>query len=465
LNKQHIDAQTPPPVDAGGRAPSSASVRGFSAEVFGTLAARVLMAFNSVGIGVVVARLLGAEQLGVYAPLSVTVALAVQIGSMGLASANTYFVAQDRRRLRRAASISFAFALAAGGALALALTALSASDANPFGDVPPALFAVAALSIPFQLTTLLGLNLFLAVGRVARFNLIDVAGQTLLLFNAVVALVLLRGGLLTLISLNTLAAVVLSLVVGWLVWRLIDEEEQHPAHRANGETDGEPLFRPMMRYGLKVHAQTVAALLLFRVDLLVVKYFRGAVEAGVYSVAAQVALMLMLLPGVISTLLFPRVAAVGDPRGALACRVTRHTAFIMLLLCAAAVPAVYALPLLYGAPFADAVVQSLILLPGVLLVSVGGVLAQHFSGTGLPPALPLFWTAALVLNAAVNLAVVPRYGARGAAVSSAASYALVWALIALYFRARTGNSLRAAFVLSGAELRELVSLRRLARFS
>ncbi len=437
--------------------------RAFSAQVAGTLVARVLMAFNSVGVGVVIARWLGAEQLGIYAPLNVTVALAVQIGSMGLASANTYFVAQDTRRLRRAARISFVFALAAGAALALALTALSASEADPFGDVPFALFAVAAASIPFQLTTLLGLNLFLAVGRIARFNLIDVTGQTLLLFNAVVALLLLGGGLFTLVALNTAVSVLLSLFVAWLVWRLIDEEQRRQHQEEGGATGDEPLFRPLMRYGLKVHAQTVASLLLFRVDLLVVKYFRGAEEAGVYSVASQVALMLMLLPGVISTLLFPRVAAGGDPRAVLACRVTRHTAFVMLLVCAAAVPAVFALPWLYGAAFADVVVQSLILLPGVLLVSVGGVLAQHFSGTGLPPALPLFWTAALVFNTALNLAVVPRYGARGAAVASALSYALVCALIAFYFRARTGNSLRTAFILSGRELRELLSLGRHVR--
>ncbi|HEV2705889.1 MAG TPA: oligosaccharide flippase family protein [Pyrinomonadaceae bacterium] len=462
MNEPHTDETRDEA--AGRRALSSVSARAFSAQVAGTLAARVLMACNSVGVGVLVARWLGAEQLGIYAPLNVTVALAVQIGSMGLASANTYFVAQDRRRLRRAARISFAFALAAGALLALALTALSASEADPFGDVPTLLFAVAAVSIPFQLTTLLGLNLFLAVGRVARLNLLDVAGQTLLLFNAVVALLLLRGGLLTLVALNTSAAVVLSLFVAWLTWRLIDEEAASQ-HRQSGATKSEPLFRLMMRYGLKVHAQTVASLLLFRVDLLIVKYFHGAEEAGVYSVASQVALMLMLLPGVISTLLFPRVAAEGDPRGALACRVTRHTAFVMLLVCAAAVPAVFALPRLYGASFADAVVQSLILLPGVFLVSVGGVLAQHFSGTGLPPALPLFWTAALVFNTALNFACVPRYGARGAAIASAASYALVCALIAFYFRARTGNSLRAAFVLSRRELRELLSLGRRTRFS
>jgi O-antigen/teichoic acid export membrane protein len=273
------------------------------------------------------------------------------------------------------------------------------------------------------------------------------------------------------VSLNTAAVAAASIVVAWLVWRYASEQKVE-AHSATGYDEAErgwrtsaTLFRRMMRYGLKIHLQTVASLLLFRVDLLIVKLFRGAAEAGVYSVASQVALMLMLLPGVIATLLFPRVAEQQDERGALAARATRHAAFVMLLICAAAVPAVFLLPWLYGAAFAEASMQSLILLPGVFLVSVGGVLAQHFSGTGLPIALPLFWTATLLFNTALNFALVPAYGARGAAFASSLSYSLIFALIAFYFRAQTGNSFRTSFLLRGAELRQMFALKRLGLFS
>src|SRR5207237_2857801 len=107
--------------------------------------------------------------------------------------------------------------------------------------------------------------------------------------------------------------------------------------------------------------------------------------------------------------------------------------------------------------FADASTQALILLPGVFLMSIAGVLSNHFSGTGLPIAIPLFWVATLAFNLAINFSLVPRYGARGAAFSSAVSYTLIFLLITLYFRARTRNSLRTAFVLSGAELRRALS--------
>jgi O-antigen/teichoic acid export membrane protein len=190
----------------------------------------------------------------------------------------------------------------------------------------------------------------------------------------------------------------------------------------------------------------------------VVNHFRGAAEAGVYSVASQVAMMLMLLPGVIATLLFPRVAARRDETGELACVVTRHTAFVMLFVCLAAAPMGFVLPLLYGAKFADVSVQLLILLPGVYLIGLESVLVQHFNATGLPVAVPLFWVATLVVNVALTFALVPPLGARGAALASAVSYALIFALVALYFRARTGRRLSEALIVSRAELRKLFDL-------
>src|SRR5262249_51164205 len=175
--------------------------------------------------------------------------------------------------------------------------------------------------------------------------------------------------------------------------------------------------------------------------------FRGPAEAGVYAVASQVATLLMLLPGVIATLLFPRVASSDDQGGILAIRVTRHTSFLMAIICAATVPAAFVLPVIYGAAFADATIQLLILLPGVYLISLESVLVQHFTGTGLPAAIPAFWIVTVVVSVGLNLWFVPRFGARAAAINSTISYALIFILVALYFCAKTGNSLSEVLLL------------------
>jgi len=444
------DAITPAPAIFDGRR--------FSRQVAWTILVRGFMIVSSLAVGVIAGRWLGSGGFGALAVLNLTVAYAVQIGSLGLVLANTYYVARDQRYLVPASVNALIFSVLWGGIVSLVALWLVAIAPGVFGDIQPKLMSIAVVSIPFQLITLFGLNLLLAMGLVERLNVLDALGQFLLVVSAVVALIILRSGLWALVSLNTTASIVVSLLVFFSVVRIISERKT-VAERWRGDLS---LLGRMMRYAAKMHLQTVAGLLLFRADLLVVKYFRGASEAGVYAVASQVALLLMLVPAVISTLLFPRVAAERDESGALASRATRHAVLVMTIVCLLAVPALFALPLLYGAQFADARTQALILLPGVFLMSIAGVLSNHFSGTGLPIAIPLFWLTTLGFNMALNFALVPQFGARAAALSSALSYTLIFLLITFYFRARTRNSLRTAFVLSGAELRSVLSVFRQA---
>jgi O-antigen/teichoic acid export membrane protein len=433
-------------------APAISSRSGFSVQVAWTLVARILMTVNSIAAGVIVARWLGAEGVGQLLVINTAIATIVQLGSAGLPSANTYFIAQDKTRLAAASVNSLIFALIVGSLLALSLTGVAMWRPNWFGFIPPRLIAIAAISIPFQLVTLIGLNIFLAIGRVAHFNLLDLAGQSFVLMNAVIALVILNTGLWTLVSLNTGAGV----LVGFLIIALVAAY----GAKLKGQSAWRPdvkLFGSMMRYGVKFHVAILAMMLIFRADVFVVNYFRGDAEVGVYGVASQVAMMLMLLPGIIATLLFPRVAARQDKTGELTCVVTRHTAFLMLFVCLAAVPLSFLLPVLYGEKFSDVSVQLLILLPGVYLVGLESVLVQHFNAMGLPTVIPLFWVATLIINVALVFAFVPVWGARGAALASTLSYALIFALVAIYFRSRTRRTFSEALVLEGTELRQLLA--------
>jgi len=203
----------------------------------------------------------------------------------------------------------------------------------------------------------------------------------------------------------------------------------------------------MIGYGLKFQISILASVIILRADLLVVNHFRGAAAAGVYSVASQFGLLLMLLPGVIATLLFPRVTAEQDARGETTCLVTRYTTLIMFLCCLAAVPFSLLLPLLYGAAFSEATTLLLILLPGVYLMGLESVLVQHFNALGLPRSIPMYWVATLALNLILVFALVPRFGAQGAAIASTISYAAIFGLVALHFHTSTGRSFTEVFVL------------------
>jgi O-antigen/teichoic acid export membrane protein len=413
----------------------------FSTQVAWTFATRLLMIFNSVAAGIIVARWLGADGVGQLAVINVAVATIVQLGSFGLPSSNTYFIAQDQAHFRAAAVNSLIFALGVGALLALGLSAVASLRPDWFGFVPPELIHVAAVSIPFQLIALIGLNILLALGKLREFNLLDLASQSFVLVNAVLVLLILKQGLATLVTLNTAANILVSAVV-ILVLLISARSLLQSRWRADMS-----LLRRMIGYGIKFHISILAGAIIIRADLLVVNHFRGATEAGVYSVASQFALLLMLLPGVIATLLFPRVTSEQDARGETTCQVSRYTTLIMFLCCLAAVPFSLALPLIYGRAFSDATRLLLILLPGVYLMGLESVLVQHFNALGLPRAIPLYWIATLVLNLVLVFALVPRYGAQGAAIASSISYAMIFALVAFHFHTSTGRSFGEVFVL------------------
>lgn len=424
----------------------------FASGVAVTFATRLVMLAGVLGSSVIVARRLGPAGTGILAVLNVTVALALQVGSAGLPSANTYFIARNRKSLNAAWANSIAFAVIAGAATCIAIIVLAKFRPTLFGNVSFTLIAIAAASIPFQLLTLLGLNVLLAVKRVDLLNLLDAATPLLLLANAAVILIFLGFSLTPLVWSNAVVAAVIALVIMVTIASVARRETSRQPFRPDWQ-----LLQQTLRYGGKFYISIMAGAIIIRADLLIVNHFRGAAEAGVYSVASQVGNLLLTLPAVIATLLFPRVASEPEPRGEFTVRVTRHTSFVMLVVCMAAAAGSFFLPLVYGRRFSGAVFQLLLLLPGICFLAIESVLVQHFTGTGLPAAIPAFWIVTVIVNLGLNFALVPRWGALAAAVNSSISYTLIFLLVVIYFCMKTARRPGEIFVLRRHELGEMVT--------
>ena len=419
----------------------------FSFSVGLTFAARVLMAANSVLAGILVARLLGAESLGALLVLNVTVAAVIQFSGFSLFAANTYFTAEDHGLLVPAAVNGVFFAILSGIVCSLILWLCS-----PYflPGVPSGLVIIGLLGVPFQLITIILTNLFLARGEVKKFNFLDLLNQSFVLINAIAVLLFWGGGLWMLVSFNAATSAVVMLLTVILFIRYI--HKQSPETTWSGDLG---LLRRMVKYAFKGHILWISMILVYRLDLLVVNYFRGAAEASVYAVATQCTLFLLLLPNAVSHILQMRVATTQDEGGTFTSLVARHTSLILGAACLVSVPGSLLLTKVYGPAFADLSVQIWLLLPGVFFVGVQVVLAQYFVGTGLPILLPISWVATLMLNASLNIAIVPVYGARGAAVVSTICYTLVFVIVFAFFKWRTGHGLREVLLPRSDEFRRM----------
>src|SRR3989442_14002040 len=249
-------------IDSGGSSEASGS---FRSDVALTFATRLLMLIGVVGSSVVAGRYLRPEGLGTLAVLNATVMLALQIGTGGLPSANTYFIARDRQSFGPVWANTIVFAFAAGSILAVLVVTVAEFTTTLFGDVSTRLLAIAAISIPFQLLTLLGLNVLLAIDRIAEMNILDSMAPAAILVNAIVVLLILKGKLTMLVSFNTAATILLSVSLVLVVGRLLPRQKKGRKFRPDLR-----LFKTMLAYGVKFYISIMAGFVSFPSDLPIV---------------------------------------------------------------------------------------------------------------------------------------------------------------------------------------------------
>ena len=192
----------------------------------------------------------------------------------------------------------------------------------------------------------------------------------------------------------------------------------------------------LLRYGLPAHVGSLADLPIRRFDTLMLGASRGATELGVYTAAVNGAEVMFYLPTAVSSVLLPAAASL-DRQAARS--LTRKVLMIVVAgTSAAAAVVVLGAPVLvrvlFGSEFADSVLPLQILALALVGTSIrivlkSALLAQRRGG--LSSAMTL---ATLVTIVALDLALIPRYGAVGAAAASAGAYWVGAALMYLAFR-------------------------------
>lgn len=415
-----------------------------------TFGARLLMAANSVVAGVLIARLMGADSLGIYLVLSVAIQILIQISGLTLNVANTHFTGREPEKAIPIAVNSIAFALASGVGCATVFWFLS--DLL-IPNVPPYLTIVGLVAVPFQLVATYMHNSLLAQSQVRTFNLLDILNQSFVLINVIIVLVILGGGLWVLVSLNSIAGAASAALALAVFYRFA--RQRFPATRWNSDF---ALIPPMLAFAFKGFVFWGCTILVYRVDLIIVNYFRGSAEAAVYAVATQYTLFLLLLPHAVSHLLQVRVSAMQDENGEFTSRVTRHISLLLFTTCLASVPGAFIIAAIYGNGFEALPIQIWILLPGVFFVGVQSVVAQYFIGTSNHALLSYVWLATFVVSIVLNLAVVPQFGATGAAVVSTVCYTAVSIVVFAFFMTKTRLGFTSILVPNKPELLQLPRL-------
>lgn len=200
---------------------------------------------------------------------------------------------------------------------------------------------------------------------------------------------------------------------------------------ATASTDPATPAGPAWRFVAVIGATNLLSLLNYRATLFLLERQGGLAEAGVYSVALQVAELLWLLSSAVTVSAYHRI---GAPDAAQAAATTLRAVRFNLGATLAAAPLLYlaadwALPRVLGPAYAAALQPLALLLPGIAGYAAASSLSAYYTHhLGRPQ-----WSAGIAgLSLGLTLLIaawsIPRFGAAGAALATSLAYTLAIAV-------------------------------------
>jgi O-antigen/teichoic acid export membrane protein len=376
---------------------------------------------------ILVTRVLGPEGRGLFAVANTLSATGVQLGNLGLQSSNTYYVSRDSRALPVLLGNSLLVSAGCGIVMLIAYPLLQLRP--EIAPIRGTLLTLTLLAVPAGLASLLLQNLLIGTQQIHAYNVIDLTTRVL------AVLLVAATAPLGLVSPELILALVLATVVLGAAWSL---------HRLRTQLHG-PIgwslqtLRDCLPYGLRAYTGSLFVFLVLKSDIVLVSYLRGAVETGYYAIAVGLADILLMLPTVVGTILFPKLSAAPD--FAARWRLVRRVLTVMVPATPVALVATYVaagplIRLAYGTSFDPSTTAVGWLLPGIGCYAINGILMNFLASCGMPLLVVYSPFVALLVNVCTNLWLVPRMGFVGASVSSSLAYALMLLMSVLYIRFR-----------------------------
>ena len=377
----------------------------------------------------ILARALGPSGRGTIAFMTVTALVAARVAGLGVEEATSVFVARrpEARGVLLANVVAFVgcSSLLTAGVVCAGLLALG--DQAPAGLGAVEIATIAAATLVFALGDA-GHCVVLGCGRFARVAAVTAAASWI--YPVFLVLLWSSAGL-------TVARAALAWIAAETVRAIAYLGQARRGIALRGPDTG--LLLEAVRFGVKAWVGSLARFLNFRTDQLLLGFLASEATLGIYAVAVNASEVLLYLPAATATALLP-VAARTDAslRAEQALRAFRGAAAVTAAgALAAALVGPMLLPLVFGDAFRPSVAPFLWLLPGALGFAAIAVFSNALVAASWPGLSSLGPLVALAVGLSLDLALIPRYGASGAAAAASAAFLGGGLASLLAFRRRT----------------------------
>jgi len=323
-----------------------------------------IILFN-LGRGIILARWLGPENVGIIAALAVYPSLFMTFGSLGIMQSTTYFIGKNKYPEKDVKSsivqIWFITTIISVLVCYFLLRYFSNSGENTL------LIFLAIVPIPFTLFNKYNSGIFLGKNQIVIFNRINWVPPLIVLIAVIFLVVFFEYGI---------AGAMLALVLGplFLFFILLLKNNFIEAFSLNFNIK---IIKSLLSLGMIYAISLLIINLNYKIVIIIMDKLSNSFQLGIYSKGSQIVQHLWHIPMLMSTLIFARSANAKDDK-AFSKKVAQLLRLSIVVIGCASIVLVFISKFLivglYGEPFVKSTPVLQILLPGVLLLTLFKVL-------------------------------------------------------------------------------------------
>jgi O-antigen/teichoic acid export membrane protein len=398
----------------------------------------------------ILARSLGPTGRGTIAFITVSALVLARVAGFGMGEATTVLAA--RRVEARGALLSNLILFMVTSALFLAglgfVVLLSLAGERPAGVDLPQLTILAGAAVAIALIEAGGAFL-VGCGRLQRLALITATAYWI--YPCVLGVVWLVSGLT--VTRAALAWLVSEAIIAFVLLR-------QSARGVGLARPSRSLMLESIHFGLRAWIGSMARLLNFRTDQILMGFLASEAALGIYAVAVNASEALLYLPAATATALLP-VAARAEPRERAEHTLGAFRSAALVTAGAVAVAAVLGpvlLPAVFGSAFDGSVEPFLWLVPGAFGFAATAIFSSALMASSSPGRSSLGPFVSLVVGVALDIVLIPRFGATGAAAAASTAFIAGGATALFFYRRLSPFAWRALLLPRRGDLQMLRAL-------
>ena len=381
----------------------------------------------------ILGRVLGVDNYGLYSFYMIVANLFIQYGHMGILNSTTHFQKVSRYSEDKVYSNNLNFVTFLWLAISIVVVTITYLTYKDYFIIS----IILSFYVLFQIVSNLILRLMIGQERNYIYNNVETVFKLINLAGIILLVYLKKINLVNLISLITFIQLFKVLVL-----IKVTNLKYERFFSLN-------LVKQEFQYGIIILGGSFFAFLNYRMDQFMIKYFLENKDLGLYSMSVNISELIFLVPLSISLAFMGKIYNVEKKHIKDLTRKSTVIAFyISILLTSMTIMAIPIIIFILGNNYSEIKDVLIIILIGNVFSCFGQILSNYFFFNNLNMTHFKISFNSFIINFILNLVLIPSYGIRGAATASLVSYILYGGLYLRAFLSKERITIKEFFCLS-----------------